>query len=93
MVEAVLLFGAKTWALLAAMLKKIEGVQMGLLRQVTRMKARRLGDKTWTNEGLDKVIQAAGTKPLWEYIDKRKVAAAEWVALWTIFEVCAKETG
>ena len=38
-VQGVLLFGGKTWVLLAAMIKKIEGVQMGFLRQVTGMKA------------------------------------------------------
>ena len=30
-VQAVLLFGAKTWVLLAAMLQNIEGVQVGFL--------------------------------------------------------------
>ena len=39
------------------------------------------------------MLQAAGTKPLREYIDKRQATVAEWVALWTIFEVFAKETG
>ena len=43
-VQAVLLFGAETWVLLAAILKNIEGVHVSFLRQVTRMKARRLGD-------------------------------------------------
>ena len=38
-VQGVLLFGVKTWVLLAAMIEKIEGVQMGFLRQVTGMKA------------------------------------------------------
>ena len=34
-----------------------------------------------------------GTKPLWEYIDKRQAKVLEWVALWPIFEVCVNETG
>ena len=92
-VQAVLLFGADTSVLSAAMLKNLEGVHVGFLRQVTGMKARRLGDKTWTKEGPDRVLQAAGTKSLREYIDKRQATVAEWVALRPIFEVCAKETG
>ena len=37
------------------------------------------------------VLQATETKPLRGYIDKRQATVAEWVALWPIFEVCAKE--
>ena len=44
MVQAVLLFGAKTLVMSAAMLKKLEGVHVGFLQQVIGMKARRLGD-------------------------------------------------
>ena len=65
---------------------------MGFLRQFTGMKARSLGCKTWTKEGPDRVLQAAGTKLLREYIYQRQAAVAEWVALWTKFEVCTKET-
>ena len=49
---------------------------MGFLRHVTGMKARSLGDKTWTKEGPDRVMQAEVTKPLWEYINKRKATVA-----------------
>ena len=47
-VQAMLLFGAETWVLSAAMLKKLEGLHVGFLRQMTGTKARRLGEKTWT---------------------------------------------
>ena len=50
-------------------------------------------DETWTNEGPDRVLKAAGTHPLMEYIDKRQVTVAELVALCPIFEICEKETG
>ena len=66
---------------------------MSLLRQVTGMRTRRLGNKTWKNEGPERVLQAAGTKPLWEYINKKQAMVVEWVALRPIFEVCAKEKG
>ena len=79
--------------MLSAMPKKLKGAHVDLLRQVTGMKERRIGDKTWTKEGTDRVLQAAGTKPLREYIDKRQATVAEWVALRPIFEVCAKKTG
>ena len=39
------------------------------------------------------MIQAAGTKILREYIYKRQLTEAEWVALQPIFEICSKELG
>ena len=45
-VQAVLLFGAETWVLTAAMLEKLEGVHVGFLRQVTEMEARKRGVHT-----------------------------------------------
>ena len=63
-VQVVLLFGSETWVLSAAILNKLEGVNVDFLRQVTGIKAQRLGDETWTKEGPDRVHQAAGTKPL-----------------------------
>ena len=76
--------------MMTAMLQKTEGVHVGFLGQVTGMKVWRLGEKTWKNDGVDRVIQATGTKHLREYINKRQVAVAEWVALHQTFEVYAK---
>ena len=39
------------------------------------------------------MLQVTGTKPLWEYINKRQVAVAEWVTLRKILEVYEKEAG
>ena len=66
---------------------------MGFMRQVTGKKARRLGDDNWRKEGPESVLQASGTEPLRDYINKRQVMVAEWVDLQPIFEVCAKEIG
>ena len=46
-VQEVLLFGAETWVLTAAMLQKIEGVHVGFLRQVAGMTVRNLVVNTW----------------------------------------------
>ena len=93
MVQAVLLFGDETRVLSAATFKNLKGVHVGFLRQVTGIKARRIGDATWTKEGSDRVLQMSGTKTLRRYIDKRQELVAQWVSLLPIFEVCAKETG
>ena len=92
-VQVVLLFGSETWVLTAAMLQKLEGVHVGFLRQVTGMKAQSLGGDTWIKEGVDRVLQAAGTKTILGFINRIQVTVAEWVALRPIFEVCVKEKG
>ena len=91
-VQAVLLLGLETWVLMAAMLQNIEGLHVSFLRQMTGMKDQRLGDETWRKEKADRMLQAAGTKPLQEYTNKRQEKVAEWGTLRPILKVCAKET-
>ena len=90
MFQAVIIFGSKTWVMSEAMLTNIEEVHVGLLRQMTGVKARRLGGETWKKEGPDRLLQAAENKPLRECINKSQAMVSELVALWPIFEVCAK---
>ena len=42
-----LIFGEDTWALLDAMVKKLEVVHVGFLRQVMRMNMKRKKDGSW----------------------------------------------
>ena len=92
-VQSVLLFVSETWVLPAAMMQKINVINVGFLQQVIGKKAIRLGDKNWRKEGAESVLQAAGKKTLNDYIIKSQATVAEWVSLRSIFEVCAKETG
>ena len=75
-VQAVLIFGLETLMFMAAMLQKLEGVHVVFLRQVMDMNSQRLGGNTWIKEGADRLLQSAGTKPLWEYINKKKATVA-----------------
>ena len=63
-IQAVLLFGAETWLLLAPMSQRLERVSVGFLRQVTNMKAKRLRDGSWRKVVADKVLQRVGTQLL-----------------------------
>ena len=65
---------------------------MGFLRQVKEVLEHNLGVDTWKMEGEERVLQATGTKPLQEYIERRQAIVADWVALLPVFNVCAKET-
>ena len=53
-VQEVLLFGADTWVLLAAMVKKFEGLHVGFLRQVTSMKVKSQKDGSWRKVAPDR---------------------------------------
>ena len=80
-VQAVLIFGADTWVLSAAMLRNLEGVHVGFLIQMTGQKAKRQRDGTWRIEAAEEVPKESVTQTLGAYIDKRHKTVAEWVAL------------
>ena len=46
-VQAVIIFEAETWVLMAEMLQKLEGVHVGFLQQLAGLKARNMGINTW----------------------------------------------
>ena len=46
-VKSVLLLGVETWVLSDVMSRKIEGVRVGFLRQITRQRSVRQKDGTW----------------------------------------------
>ena len=50
-----------------------------------------MGFGTCKKEGAERVLQATWKKPLQEYIERRQATVAEWVALYPIFEVYARE--
>ena len=92
-VQAVFIFGAETWIFPAAISRKLEGVHMGFLRQVTGQKDNRQRDGNQRSAAEVRVIKEAGNKILGTYIDKRKATVAEWVTLRPIIEGYKRETG
>ena len=92
-VQVVLLFGAETWFLTAEMSQNMEGLHVGLLRQVMGKKENRERYGTWISEAAAKVLKESGTQILGEYIDKWKASVAEWVALRKIQYIYNMETG
>ena len=47
----------------------------------------------WRKVAAEKVLQVAGNKYLHTYLDRSQEKVAEWVALRTLFGVCARKTG
>ena len=73
--------------------EKLEGVHVHFLRHMMGKKARRRRGGSWRRALSDSRHQEAWTQPLQTYIEWRQEKVAEWVALRTIFEICANETG
>ena len=92
-IQAVILFVAETWVLLDPMEQRIEGVCVGFLRQVTKLKGKRLNDGLWRKVSANKVLQEVGKQPLQICLDRRHAIVTEWVALQPIFDVCVRDMG
>ena len=52
--------------------------------------AHKLGVDKCQKEGVERVLQGKGEKPLRGYIERRQVMVVEWIALQPVFKVCAK---
>ena len=63
---------------------------MCFLRQVEGVLAHKLGVDKCQKEGVERVLQGKGEKPLRGYIERRHVMVVEWIALQPVFKVCAK---
>ena len=73
------------------MAQRLDGVHVGFLRQVTKLKAKILRNSSWQKVVTNKALQGAGAQPLYIYLDRRQAAVVQLVALWPIFYVCARE--
>ena len=91
-VQAVLLLRTETWVLLEVMYRKLEGVHVGFLKQITGQSIVRKRDGTWRCVEVEKFLKKEVTQSIGAYIDKRQAAVVEWVHLRPILEVCDKET-
>ena len=90
-VQEVILFVAETWVISMTTEKRISGVHMIFLQQVTWKRAKRSSYGTWRQEGSESALKVAGTQEVRMFIDRRQEMVAQWVALRPIFEVCAQQ--
>ena len=80
MVESVLLFGAETWVLSEEMSRKLEGVHVDFLWQITTQRAEKQKGGTWRQVAAETFLDKARTHPLGTYIYRSQATVAEWVA-------------
>ena len=92
-IQAVLLFGDEMWVLLAPISQRIEGVCVGFLRQVTKLKGKNMRGGLWQKVAAKKVLQGAGTQPLHIYLEMRQTTVTELVSLRPIFGLFTRDMG
>ena len=75
------------WVLSFPMAQRLEVLHVVLLRQVAKLKSKRLRDGLWRKAVAKKVLQEDETQLLQTYLESRKEIVAEWVALRPTFDV------
>ena len=75
------------------MAQRLEVVHLGFLIQVKKLKEKMLKDSSWRKVEADIALQGTGTQPLQTYLVRSQATVEEWVALQTIFKVCARDMG
>ena len=75
------------------MSRKLEGVNVGFLRQVMGQKTNRQRYGTWRSAIAARVLKEAGTQTMGTYIEKWQVIVVEWVLLRSILKIFNIITG
>ena len=71
----------------------MEGIHTGFLWKITGKREWRLEDGTWETPGAEVVPEAAGMQLAMTYIGRRQVIVAQWGAIHSLCEVCARGKG
>lgn len=88
-VQAVLLYGAETWAVSPAMLKALEGFHHRVARQLTGKVGRYLPrEDRWYYPPIEEALEEAGLFPIKVYIDRRQNTLVDHVATRPLLGLC-----
>jgi hypothetical protein len=88
-VQAVLLYGSKTWVLSSTALARLEGFHIcAASRMAKRNRPHRGPGHRWIYPKLADVLEECGLKTIAEYINVRRQTIVEYVATHPIFEKC-----
>ena len=87
------MFGAESWELSDAVMRDVESTDVGLLLHIIRKKSRIQSNGSWDTLAAEEVLWAVDMQLAVTYIDLQQVKLSKWVALCSLLEVCAWETG
>jgi hypothetical protein len=90
-VQAVLLYGSKTWVLSSTALARLEGFYIHAAYRIAKeSKPRRGPGHRWVYPKSEDVLEECGLKTIVEYIDVRPQTIAEYVATHPILDKCVQ---
>ena len=92
-VQAVILFGSKPWAVLEVMTITVEVTHISFLKQIMGNMTQRNTEGTWVTPASGEVLREYVMQTSATYIRRRQVTVEQWVDLRPIFEVCTQEQG
>ena len=86
----VLLYGSKSWVMMGAMLKVLDGFHPWVARRITGMTTTRGVEREWEYPPVVVALEAAGLHPIMEYIRRYHANISEKVTCHPIYELCVK---
>ena len=84
--QTMLLYVRKSWVVMGAKLKILEGFHHRAARQIVGMMAKWVADRTWEYPPVMAALEAAGLYPIHEYISRWKTTIAAYVEFCAIYE-------
>ena len=92
-VQAVLLFGAETWDLLPADLRRLEGFHVRAAYRMSREhRPERTPNGRWQYPRTEAVLEEVGLKTVEEYVKVRRATIAQYVATRPVLDECRAGT-
>ena len=86
--QAVLIFGSKTWLVTPRMGRSLGGFQHRVSRWITGRQTKQQSDGSWEYPPLEIDMQEAGLEDMGEYFPKRKNAVAQYILMRPILDLC-----
>ncbi len=81
-VQAVLLYGSKTWSLSPSSMKRLEGFHIRAAWQMSGKRPERNVDGSWTYPRLEKVLEAVKMKSIAHYVGVQQQTIANFRSAW-----------
>ena len=91
-VQSVLLYGVETWVLTKSMMNILKGFHYRVARKLSGFHARPLGGGRWRTYKVADVLDAAGMRPMEEYVQNRRYYLNTYVQERPVLLLCRDTT-
>ena len=91
-IQAVLLFGAESWALQDVIIRTVNSTHVGFLNRIMGKRSIRKYHGSWDTPASEEMLWAVGIYMADTYIGRRQSKVENWVSLQPLFGICMQET-